>query len=67
MPVRPDAERLLRQVTGRGAVPPGKALSLAWLPPGVDVRPVEALHLHLATATAISFASGTGPGLQHRK
>lgn len=57
MPVRQDAERLLRHVTGRGAVPPGKALSLAWLPPGVEVRPVEALHL-LSLVTAHAYSAG---------
>ena len=57
MPVRQDAERLLRQVAGSGAVPDGKALSLAWLPPGVDVRPVEALHL-LSLVTAHAYSAG---------
>ena len=39
-------------------VPPdGKVLSLAWRPPGVYVRPVEALHL-LSLVTAHAYSAG---------
>lgn len=57
MPVRPDAEELLDEVAGSGAVPDGKALSLVWRPPGVYLRPVEALHL-LSLVTAHAYSAG---------
>jgi len=55
MPVPGDAEDLLKQVLSSQAVPQGKVLSLAYHPPGVLLRPVEALHLlSLVTAPAYS-------------
>jgi hypothetical protein len=55
MPVREDAEGLLKHVLDSDAVPDSKSLSLAYLPPGVFLRPVEALHLlSLVTAHAYS-------------
>ena len=55
MPVPGNAEDLLKQVLSSQAVPQGKVLSLAYHPPGVFLRPVEALHrLSLVTAHACS-------------
>ena len=55
MPVPGNAEDLLKQVLSSQAVPQGKVLSLAYHPPGVLLRPVEALHLlSLVTAHAYS-------------
>jgi hypothetical protein len=57
LPVREDAEGLLKRVLGSGAVPDRQVLSLAWHPPGVYLRPVEALHL-LSLVTAHSYSAG---------
>ena len=57
MPVPGNAEDLLKQVLSSQAVQDGKVLSLAYHPPGVFLRPVEALHL-LSLVTAHAYSAG---------